>query len=76
MLTLTSLLDLDHILEPTLILEPIYLEHESPILDNQIPLIGNECEPQPFDLNPTLEPYPTLESKLDLNQFHESILVS
>ena len=34
----------------------------------------SECEPQLFDWNPTLEPYPILKPKLDLIQFHESVL--
>ena len=37
--------------------------------------MGIECEPQLFDMNPTLKLYPILEFKLDLNQFHESVLV-
>ena len=75
MLTHVSLLDLDHILEPTLILLPIILEYEPPILESHITLMGNECETQFFDLNPTLKSNPTLEPKLDLNQLPESVLV-
>jgi len=45
-------------------------------LHSHTPLMGNECERQLFELNPTLDLYPILEPKLDLNQFHESILVS
>ena len=75
MLTLTSLVDLVHTSEPTLIPEPINLEYESPILDSHISLMENECESQLFDLNPTLEPYPILEHKLDLIQFCEFVLV-
>ena len=43
------------------------------ILDSHILLMGKECEFQFFDLNPTFEPNPTLESKLDLSP--ESVLV-
>ena len=42
MLTPVSLPDLDPVLEPTLILAPIELEIEPPILDNHIPLLGKE----------------------------------
>jgi len=72
---LTSLPDLDYTLRPILIPVPINLEHESSILESHITLWRNECEPQFFALNPTLEPYSILEPKLDLIQFHESILV-
>jgi len=74
-LTLLSLPNLDHLPEPTLILVPIKLEHEPSILESHIPLIRNECEPQHFDLDPTLESYPILEPRFDLKQFHESLLV-
>ena len=74
-LTLVSLPDLDHILEPTLILVLINLELESPILQSHISLIDHEYELQFFDLDPTLEPNLTIESKLDLNQLSESVLV-
>ena len=67
MLTSVSLPDLNHILEPTLILVPINLEHESPILESHITLLGNICEPLLFDLGPTLEPNSTLEPKFGLN---------
>jgi len=43
-LTSISLLDLDSVLEPILILVPIDLEYEPPILDNHIPLLRKECE--------------------------------
>ena len=75
MLTLISLPVLDPILEPTLIPIPIDLEHEPPILDSHIPLLGKECKSQFFDLDSTLEPKRTLEPKLDLSQFYESALV-
>ena len=61
MLTLVSLLDLDHILEPTLIPIPINLEHEPPILKSHIPLMKNDCETRLFDLDPTIESNLTLE---------------
>jgi len=48
MLTSVSLLDLDPIPEPILILVPIDLEHKLPILDNHISLLGKECESQIF----------------------------
>ena len=73
-LTPVSLLDLDHLPKPTLILVPINLEHEPPILEGHIILLGNECELLLFKLDPTFEPYPILEPRLDLNQFHESVL--
>jgi len=66
---------LDNILKSTLIFVPIYLELDSSILQSHIPVIDHECELQHFDLNSTLEPCPILESKLNLNQFYESVLV-
>ena len=75
MLTHVSLSDFDHIPELTLIPMPINLEHEPPILKIHIPLMGNECETLLFDLDPTLELTPTLESRLDLNQLPKSVLV-
>jgi len=75
MLTPESLPDLNNISEPTLIPEPINLEHEPPILENHISLMENECEPLLFDLDPTLELKSTLEPRLDLNQLPESVLV-
>ena len=53
-LTLLSLPNLDPNPEPMFILEPIILEHEPLILDSHIPLMENECEFQPFDLDQTL----------------------
>jgi len=44
MLTPVSLSDLDPIPEPTHIPIPIELEHEPPMLDSYIPLLGNECK--------------------------------
>jgi len=44
MLTPVSFLDLDPILEPTLIPISIEFEHEPPFLDSYILLLGNECE--------------------------------
>ena len=69
------LLYLDPILELTLILIPIDLEHEPPILDSHIPLLRKECESQFFDLNSTIEPKPNSETKLDLSHIPESVLV-
>jgi len=43
-LTPVSLLDLDHILEPTLIPVPINLDYESLILKSHILLMRKECE--------------------------------
>ena len=62
-----SLPDLDPISKTTLILIPIELEHEWLILDSRIPLLGNECEFEFYDLDQTHEPTPTLEPKLDLS---------
>jgi len=64
MLTLVSILDLDHISEPTLIPVSINLEHEQPILKSHIPLMEKECEIQFFDLDPPLKPNLTLELNL------------
>jgi len=72
MLTLVSLPSLDPFPELTLIPVPIDLEIESPILGSHIPLMKNECEFNFFDLEPTIEPKPTLEPKLD---FSELVLI-
>jgi len=64
MMTPVSLPDLDPIPKPTLIHIPIELEHEPPILDSHIPLLGNEYELQFYDLDQTHEPTPTLEPNL------------
>ena len=53
MLTPVSLPDLDPISEPTLIHVLIEFEHEPPILDSHILLLGNKCEPQFYDLDQT-----------------------
>jgi len=53
----------------------IELEHEPPILDSHILLLGIECELQFYDLDQTHEPTPTLEIKLDFSFIFESILV-
>jgi len=74
LLTLVSLSDLDPILVPTLTRVPIDLEHESPIFSH-ILLLEKECESQFFNLDLTLEPKPTLETKLDLSHIPESMLV-
>ena len=63
-LTLISLPDLDPIPEPTLIHVPIDLETEPSIFDSHILLMGNECEFQFFDLEPTLKPKLTLNLNL------------
>ena len=65
MLTLVSLPNLDPIPEPTLILIPIDHGIESFIMDSHIPLMDHEYEFNFFDLEPTIEPKLTLESKLD-----------
>jgi len=67
---------LDPILKPTLIPIPIELEHERHILDSHIPLLGNECELQLYDLDQTYEPTPTLDLKLDLSFIPESVSIS
>ena len=54
--------------EPTFIPVPIDLEIESPNLDSHIPLMGEECEFQFFDLDLTLEPKQTLEPKIDFSE--------
>jgi len=56
MLTPLSLPNLDPFPELTLIPVPIDLEIESPILDNHIPLMENECESTFVALEPTIEP--------------------
>ena len=61
--------------DPTLIHAPINLKLEFPILQSHILLMENECKPQLFYLDPTLDPISTLEPLLDLNQFPKSILV-
>ena len=61
--------------EPTLILIPIELEIEPPILKCHIPLMGKEYEFQFFDLKPFLEPKLTLEPKLNLSHIFESVLI-
>ena len=72
MLTLVFLPNLDQFPEPTFIPVPIVLEMESPILNSHISLMGKECEFQFLDLDSTLEPKLTLESKVN---FLESVLV-
>ena len=72
-LTPSSLPNLNPIPESMLSLEPIILEHEPPILDSHIPLLGNECELEFYDLDQTHEPTLTLEPKLDLSFFRVSI---
>ena len=67
-----SLPNLYPIPEPTLILVHIYYEIESPIVDSHISLMGKECEINFFDLDSTLEPKLTLESKVN---FFELVLV-
>ena len=75
MLTPVSLPDLNPIPEPTLIPIPVEFEHEPLILDSHIPLLGNECELQFYDLDQTHEPTPTLKPKLNLSFISESISV-
>ena len=66
---------MDPILKPTQIPIPIELEHEPHILDNHIPLLGNECELELYDLDQTHELTLTLELKLDLSFIPESVSV-
>jgi len=73
--TPVSLPDLDPIPNPTLISIPIEFEHEPPILDSHIPLLGNECELEFYDLDKTHKPTLTLEPKLDLSFILESVSV-
>jgi len=73
MLTLVSLPNLDPITKPTLIPILIEFEHEPPILDSYIPLLGNECKLQFYDLDQTHESTLTLEPKLDLTFILESV---
>ena len=68
MLTPISLPNLDQFFKPTVIPIPIDLEIESPILDNHISLMGKECEFHFFDLNPTIEPIPTLQPTFDFSE--------
>ena len=63
--TLVSLPNLDQFSELTFTYVPINLEIESPILDSHISLLGKECESPFFDLDPIIEPIPTLEPKDD-----------
>ena len=50
-------------------------ETEPPILENHISLMGKERESQFFDLDSTLEPKPTLKTKLDLSHIPKLVLV-
>jgi len=70
-----SLPNLDPIPKPTLIPVPINFVFESLILESRIQLMEKECESQFFDLNSTLEPKLTLETKFDLSHIPESMLV-
>jgi len=74
-LTPVSLSDLDPIPKPTLIPIPIELKHEPPILDSQVPPLGNECELQSYDLDQTHELTLTLEPKLNLSFILKSVSV-
>ena len=65
MLTPVFLPNLDQFPEPIFIPVPINLEIESPIMDSHIPLMGKECEYQFLELDSTLEPKLTLESKVN-----------
>ena len=71
-LTPVSLPNLDQFLEPTFILVSINLEIEPSIYDSHITLMEKECEFYFFDLDPTIEPIPTLEPTLD---FLELVMV-
>ena len=68
MLTPISLTDLDSFPEPTLIPIFINLETEPLILDSHISLMGKEFEFHFFDLDPAIEPIPTLELSLDFSE--------
>ena len=59
-----------------MILTPVILELESPILSH-IPLWGNECELefQLHNLDPLPEPIAAPKPLLDLSHFPESVLV-
>ena len=67
----------NHISESVLILMLVNLELESPILQNHILFLKNECKPDLhfFDLDPILEPISTPKLVLDLNQIFESVMV-
>ena len=75
MLTSVSLPNLNPILEPTLIPNPIEFEHKLLILDSQISLLRNECELQFYDLDQTHEPTPTFEPKIDLSFIPKSVSI-
>jgi len=77
MLTRVLLPNLNHISKSILILMPVNLELESPILQNHILFLKNECKPDLhfFDLDPILEPISTPKLVLDLNQIFESVMV-
>ena len=68
MLTPVSLPNLDQFPEPTFIPAPIDLEIESPNLDSHIPLMGEKCEFQLFDLDSTLESKLTFEPKANFSE--------
>ena len=53
----------------------VNLGHEPPISQSHILLMKIEYEHQFFDLDAILEPNPTIEPRLDLNQLLESVLV-
>ena len=75
MLTPVILPDLGPILKLILIPIPIEFEHEPSILDSHIPLLGNECELELYDLDQTYELTLTLEPKLDLSFIPESVSI-
>jgi len=65
MLILISSPNLDQFSQPTFIPVLINQEIEALILDSHIPLLGRECESQFFDLDPIIEPTPTLKPEVD-----------
>ena len=72
MLTPASLPKLDPLPEPTLVAVSLDLETEPLLLDSHISLMWIKCETKFFDLDSTLEPKLTLESKVN---FSELVLV-
>ena len=66
---------MDSILKPTLIPVPIEFECEPLILDSYIPLLGNECKLQFYNLDQSHESTLTFEPKLDLSFIPELVSV-
>ena len=72
-----SLPDFFSILESTLNSVPVHCEIESLIFYDHTLLMGKVCEHQFFDLDRIFEPIstPNFESRLDLGQIPESVLI-